>query len=86
MDAILESPVELVLEKLPLEPVMKDALLGKPSPLRPIYRLMLAQESGEWPAVADQAKAARISVEEVDTMYWQALRWARQVSGTAQPS
>ena len=81
MDAILEAPMEAVLEKLPLEADIKNVLLGHPSRLRLIYRLMLAQESGEWPAIADLAKAAHIDLVEIDNTYWRAMQWGRQVSG-----
>jgi len=81
MDAILEAPMETVLEKLPLEADIKNVLLGHPSRLRLLYRLMLAQESGEWPAIGDLAKAAHLDLEEVDNTYWRAMQWARQVGG-----
>lgn len=82
MDAILEAPMDAVLEKLPLDADIKKALLAQPTPLRTIYRLMLAQESGEWPAVAELARATHLNPEEIDNAYWRALQWARQVSGT----
>jgi c-di-GMP-related signal transduction protein len=81
MDAILEAPMEAVLEKLPLEADIKTVLLGRPSPLRLIFRLMLAQESGEWPAVAELARLTHLDAEEIDNSYWRAMQWARQVSG-----
>jgi c-di-GMP-related signal transduction protein len=51
MDAILEMPMSEVLDKVPLDKAIKSVILGGPSHLRTVFRLMLAQESGEWPAV-----------------------------------
>lgn len=46
MDSILDLPMTDVLEKVPLDQETKNVLLGEESYLRPLYRLMLAQESG----------------------------------------
>ena len=52
IDAMLEAPMQEVLEKIPLDQATKAVLLGKPSTLRPVYQLVLAHESGEWEAAA----------------------------------
>lgn len=81
MDAVLEMPMSTVLEKVRIVEPIKDVILGHPSPLRSIYRLMLAQESGEWAAVADLSKQLRLGGNEVADAYFRALQWAREVSG-----
>jgi EAL and modified HD-GYP domain-containing signal transduction protein len=81
MDAILEIPMSEVLAKVPLDQAIKNVILGGPSHLRTIFRLMLAQESGEWPAAAELARLLHLSNELVAEAYWQAMAWARQVSG-----
>ena len=50
LDAMLETPMSEILEKIPLDAETKAVLRGEPSLLRPIYQLMLAHESGEWDA------------------------------------
>jgi len=79
MDVILNSRMEDVLEKVPLEPQIKDALLSRPSPLRDIYRLMLAQESGEWQGVSELATHFRLTTHEIADAHWQGMQWAREV-------
>jgi EAL and modified HD-GYP domain-containing signal transduction protein len=81
MDAILEIPMSEVLDKVPLDQAIKNVILGGPSHLRTIFRLMLAQESGEWPAAAELARLLHVSKDHVADAYWQAMDWARQVSG-----
>jgi len=44
---------------------------------------MLAQESGDWQAVAELAKSLGLRESEVAEIYWQAMQWARQMSGGA---
>jgi EAL and modified HD-GYP domain-containing signal transduction protein len=82
MDAILETPMVNVLEKIPLDQPTKAALLGGVSPLRPLYQLMLARESGDWENTSFLAKQLNLSEAEIAESYWQAMQWARQVSGS----
>jgi c-di-GMP-related signal transduction protein len=80
IDAMLEIPMEDVLEKIPLDHETKAVLLGQPSVLRPVYRLMLAHESGEWEAAAELSGKLHLGSEDVAGLYWQAQEWAREVS------
>lgn len=80
MDAILEFPMAKLLDHVALDQDSKSALLGKASSLRPFYRLMLAQESGEWKEAAELAHQLNLTESEVAESYWEAVQWARQVS------
>ena len=80
IDAMLETPMEDILEKIPLDRETKAVLLGQPSVLRPVYQLMLAHESGEWVAAGKLSESLHLDPEEVAGDYWQAQQWARQVS------
>ena len=80
IDAMLEMPMEVVLEKIPLDHETKAVLLGKASVLRPVYQLMLAHESGEWEAAASLSQGLNLSSEDVAGYYWEAQRWAREIS------
>jgi c-di-GMP-related signal transduction protein len=80
MDAILEVPMEVLMDQLPVEREIKAALLGQRSTLRPLYQLMLAQESAEWAQSSKLARQLKLSDEEVAAQWWQALHWAQQVT------
>jgi len=80
IDAMLEMPMEEVLEKIPLDHATKAVLLGQPSELRPVFQLMLAHESGEWHAAAELSQRLHLDSEDVAAYYWQAQQWAREVS------
>jgi c-di-GMP-related signal transduction protein len=80
IDAMLEMPMEVVLEKIPLDHETKAVLVGKASVLRPVYQLMLAHESGEWEAAASLSQGLNLSSEDVAGHYWEAQRWAREIS------
>jgi len=80
IDAMLETPMEAVLEKIPLDSATKSVLLGQPSMLRPVFQLMLAHESGEWQAAAALSEGLRLDADDVAACYWQAQQWARELS------
>jgi len=80
MDAILEISMELLLDQLPVDHETKAVLLGQNSSLRPLYRLMLAQESGEWLQSSQLAKELKIPDEEVAATWFQALQWAQEAT------
>jgi c-di-GMP-related signal transduction protein len=79
MDAILEIPMAEMLEKIPLERETKTVLLGGEGMVSPIYRLMLAQEAGDWDSARSLAAQLRIGESEAGELWWQAMQWARQV-------
>lgn len=81
MDTILEIPMQQVLDNIPIDQESKTVLLGKAGRLRPFYQLMLAQESGEWQVVSDLSSQLHLPEAAVAEAHWQALQWAREVSG-----
>jgi c-di-GMP-related signal transduction protein len=83
LDVILEMPIADILDKIPLDAETKAVLRGEASPLRPIYQLMLAHESGEWEAVRDLCETLHLEPDPVAALYWQAQQWTRDVSSGA---
>jgi c-di-GMP-related signal transduction protein len=80
IDAMLELPMEKVLEMIPLDKETKAVLLGQASLLRPVHQLMLAHESGEWEAAARVAESMHLDKEETASLYLEAQQWARDIS------
>lgn len=80
MDAILQIPMDQVLENVPVDREIRAALQGKRSSLTTFYQLMVAQESADWQTVAELAKLLRIPESSVAENYWTAVRWAQQVT------
>ncbi len=80
IDVILEIPMADVLEQVPIDRETKAVLLGGASRLRPVYQLMLAQESGDWQNTAELSSSLHLAESEVAECHWQAMQWARQVS------
>jgi hypothetical protein len=45
-----------------------------------LYRLMLAQESGEWAQSSELAKQLQLSDDEAAATWWQAVQWAQEAT------
>jgi len=80
MDTILEIPMNQVLDNVPIDKESKAVLLGGASRLRPLYQLMLAQESGEWQGGADLARQLHVTESDVAQVHWQSMQWAREMT------
>jgi c-di-GMP-related signal transduction protein len=72
--------MDVVLERIPLDHETKAVLRGMPSQLRPVFRLILAHESGEWAAAESLSKEMNLNAEDAAGYYWQAQQWARDLS------
>ena len=83
IDVMLEMPMDQVLDRIPLDHEIKAVLLGKPSQLRPVFRLLLAHESGEWAAAESLSEEMNLNAGDVAGYYWQAQQWARELSSGA---
>ena len=83
MDAILEIEMDALLEQLPIDHVLKDTLLSRETSLRPLYRLLLAHESGEWAEASTLAQQLGLTDERVADTWWQALTWAQEAAANA---
>ena len=89
MDAMLEVPIGVVIERLPLDRDVKAQLLcgktGNRTPLSPIYDLMLSRESGDWESVTKLGKQLKLSLVHVAASYNDAMRWAHQLNSSTRP-
>jgi c-di-GMP-related signal transduction protein len=79
MDAILGMTMVDLLKRVPVEQEIKAALLGMPSRLLPLYKLVLAQESADWERCNQLAAQLHVAENDVAQAYLQALKWARDI-------
>jgi c-di-GMP-related signal transduction protein len=83
MGVVLESPVDAVIETLPLRAEVKDALKGKPSRLTTALRLLECYERGNWELCLEKSAALKISEGKLAQIYTETLAWAEK---TAMPT
>lgn len=83
MDAILEMPMGVVLEGIGLDRETKAVLLGQKSLLDPVYQLMIAQETANWPRFSELCLQLKLTEKRATECHWEALQWAREVTSVS---
>lgn len=83
LDAMMDQPLQSVLEMLPLSPEISEALLSHTGPYADLLDVAIAHERGEW----DRLDPASVDRDRSNDLYLQAMEWADQtmlnVSGKA---
>lgn len=79
MDALLNMPMEKILNSLPLHEEICDALLGKENHLRNILNLSIQIEKGNWPYIKEISRQIGLDEDIVYASYQKALKWSNQI-------
>jgi c-di-GMP-related signal transduction protein len=80
MDAILQVPMSVVIDGLPLDDASASMLLDNDGPLAPLYRLIWSLESGDWGAVVRCCSQLKLSEECVAGCFSEAMAWAQSMT------
>jgi EAL and modified HD-GYP domain-containing signal transduction protein len=78
IDAILDAPMDEIVEKLPLDERIRHALLGEPGPFRTLLDMIAAYERADWEAFAERAAQLGLDERRVPPVFADALKWATQ--------
>jgi len=76
LDAILDQPMSLLVEKLPFPDEIKEALLDEKNTLYYILNVVKAYETGSWWALEQAVILLNIDSKELPAIYQQAVDWA----------
>ncbi|MRR36946.1 HDOD domain-containing protein, partial [bacterium] len=76
IDAILDSPMERVLQKLPLAQEIKNALLNENNRISDYLRLVEQYEKGDWNTVLSLSSRLGLDTEKLPEAYFEALGFA----------
>ncbi|OIO05706.1 MAG: hypothetical protein AUJ49_00970 [Desulfovibrionaceae bacterium CG1_02_65_16] len=76
LPAMLDLPMENVLEKLALEDGLRDGLCGKPGPYAPWLGMAQAIEDTRWDDMAQYALRLNLPTGSVATAYNASFKWA----------
>lgn len=77
LHAIFDMPMDKVLESLPLEQKIKEALCCRPGPYLPWLELALAFEEADWEKVDSRVESLGLNPARVAVNYSQSLAWTR---------
>lgn len=79
IDALMDKPLQEIIDEIPVADDVKDALLGNVNPLREIYDVIIAYERGEWDVLAEKTARLDVPESEVSRLYITALQWVQQI-------
>lgn len=77
LDAMLQTPMESIVQSLPLRAEAKAALLGATNPAAIPLCLIRNFEAGAWGSCAVAADAVGVSEETLARLYFESVQWAR---------
>lgn len=79
VEALLDCPVNVVLEQLPLASDVKATLSGDSTDLAKITMMAMACERGDWGTVSLLAKVLGVEENRVAELYARSIRWTDEV-------
>lgn len=83
LDSLLDQPLSEIIESIPIENSVKDALINQTGILGDIIKLAKAYELAEWNNVVAYAKDLGLDDEEVVSCYNDAIHWTSELFATA---
>lgn len=78
MDAILDEPIESVMEKLPLSNDIKEALIHKTGVLAEYLKLIQCYEIADWKMANEIILCLKLDASRIPDAYHQAVQWANE--------
>ena len=79
MDTILEIPMDAIVDGLSLDRASRIFLLEHEGPLRPIFELVFAVESGMWNSVVEWCGRLGVKEDYAAECYSSAMAWAQSI-------
>jgi c-di-GMP-related signal transduction protein len=79
MDVLLGRPMEEIVEDLPIQVSIKEALLGKTNPLKIALDIAIAYEKANWTDFPPLASQFGVEESEVPQIYSESVEWADRI-------
>lgn len=80
IDAVLERPLNEILEQVSASEAVKSALLEGIGPLKPVFDLLVATEQGNWAQISHNASLLDIPEDSLTMAYMGAVQWGNEIS------
>jgi len=78
IDAVTDTPMDEIMEKLPLDQQVKKALLGEECVFKTVYDTILSYEQGEWDPFAQCAEKLHLEESQMPKLVTESQQWASQ--------
>lgn len=79
LDAIIESPMEVIAKSLPLRAEARAALLGENNAVAVPLNLFRSLEGGAWDACSAASAGLGVSEETLASLYFDSVKWATEL-------
>ena len=79
IDAMLDQPLPVLLDQLPLSEEIRLGLLLRDSPFADVLRVVEAYEGGDWEELTTLTSCLGIDEKKIPETYLDALEWARGI-------
>lgn len=79
IDHILDDSMEHIIDELPLDDEVKNALLGAPNAIRQTLDSVIAFEEARWDALFEFTSLHQIRSEKYMSLYLKALKWRKLI-------
>lgn len=79
IDALVERPIEDIVNELPLGEDIKAALLMKPGKYTKVYQMVLQIEKGDFELKDDCGREINLDCMEVPKYYYDSVKWADEI-------
>jgi len=81
LDALLNQPMEQILDDLPLEDDIKSALEGQQNPARQLLDFLEAVEAGAWDTTVATLASYGVKQDEAAVLYAKSTSWTQKILG-----
>ncbi len=79
INIILKRDMNMILESLPLDNEIKDALLGKNNSLTNVLELIIINERGKMEKLEKLLQKNDISIDDLSEIYFESIKWADNI-------
>jgi EAL and modified HD-GYP domain-containing signal transduction protein len=79
IDAILDQPMEKIMEKLPLSDTIREALINQRGGFSDYLKLVICFEKGDWKRMDSQARSIKVDVTVLPQVYKESIEWADEL-------
>lgn len=84
IDGLLDQPLADIIEEMPIEQQVKDAIVSGSGQLGKVLQLIKAYEQAEWQTVNDLAKQLSLAEQTISDCYHQAVNWTADLFNSHQ--
>lgn len=79
IDGILQTPMNIVIKKLPLKDEIIEALTGKDNDYRKVLDVIIAIEKTNWSQLGVLSEQLKLDYNVISDIYLQAIKWTNQI-------